>query len=51
MLNNNLSKRYTWKLYTGQAEEKGHLLRWMRSLSMWNNLNLNVPIETKYSKI
>ena len=32
MLANKWSKRYTWALYTGEPDERGHLLRWMREL-------------------
>lgn len=32
MLRNNCTKQYTWELYTGEPEERGQLLRWMRKL-------------------
>jgi transposase len=32
LLNSGCSKRKIWKKYTGQEEERGHLLRWMRQL-------------------
>lgn len=32
MLKNNWTKQYTWMLYTGESEERGQLLRWMRKL-------------------
>ena len=32
MLRNNWTKQYTWELYTGEPEERGQLLRWMRKL-------------------
>lgn len=32
MLKNNWTKQYAWMLYTGEAEERGQLLRWMRKL-------------------
>lgn len=32
MLKNNWTKQYTWMLYTGEVEERGQLLRWMRAL-------------------
>lgn len=32
MLKNNWTKQYTWMLYTGEVEERGQLLRWMRKL-------------------
>lgn len=32
MLKNNWTKQYTWMLYTGELEERGQLLRWMRKL-------------------
>lgn len=38
-------KREIWHKYTGRIEEKGHLLRWMRSLGMEllkNGVNLGV---------
>ena len=30
MLKNNWTKQYSWMLYTGEVEERGQLLRWMR---------------------
>jgi transposase len=32
MLKNDWTKQYTWMLYTGEGEERGQLLRWMRKL-------------------
>jgi hypothetical protein len=32
MLKNNWTKQYTWMLYTGEVEERGQVLRWMRKL-------------------
>jgi transposase len=32
MLNNKWTKQYSWMLYTGELEERGQLLRWMRKL-------------------
>lgn len=32
MLQNNWTKQYAWELYTGEPEERGQLLRWMRKL-------------------
>lgn len=32
MLKNNWTKQYAWELYTGEPEERGQLLRWMRKL-------------------
>ena len=32
MLKNNWTKQYAWELYTGEAEERGQLMRWMRKL-------------------
>ncbi|MCC6384318.1 MAG: hypothetical protein LC117_11480 [Bacteroidia bacterium] len=32
MLKNNWTKQYTWMLYTGEVEERGQLLQWMRKL-------------------
>lgn len=32
MLKNNWTKQYAWQLYTGEVEERGQLLRWMRKL-------------------
>lgn len=32
MLRNNWTKQYSWMLYTGELEERGQLLRWMRKL-------------------
>lgn len=32
MLKNNWTKQYVWELYTGEPEERGQLLRWMRKL-------------------
>jgi transposase len=30
MLKNNWTKQYTWERYTGEPEEHGHILKWMR---------------------
>ncbi len=32
MLSQNWTKQYAWELYTGEPEERGQLLRWMRKL-------------------
>ena len=32
MLKNNWTKQYVWELYTGEPEERGQLMRWMRTL-------------------
>ena len=32
MLKNNWTKQYAWELYTGEPEERGQLMRWMRQL-------------------
>lgn len=32
MLKNKWTKQYAWMLYTGELEERGQLLRWMRKL-------------------
>lgn len=32
MISNGLSKKAIWKKYTGQEEEHGQLLRWMKKL-------------------
>lgn len=32
MLKNNWTKQYAWELYTGEPEERGQLMRWMRNL-------------------
>lgn len=32
MLKNNWTKQYAWELYTGEPEERGQLLRWVRKL-------------------
>ena len=32
MLKNNWTKQYAWMLYTGEVEERGQMLRWMRKL-------------------
>lgn len=32
MLKNNWTKQYAWMIYTGELEERGQLLRWMRKL-------------------
>jgi transposase len=32
MLKNKWTKQYSWMLYTGELEERGQLLRWMRKL-------------------
>lgn len=37
-LNSNCTKRAIWEKYTGQKEEKGNLLRWMRELGYSENV-------------
>ena len=32
MLKNKWTKQYSWELYTGETEERGQLMRWMRKL-------------------
>ena len=32
MLKNDWTKQYAWELYTGEPEERGQLIRWMRKL-------------------
>jgi len=32
MIKNKWTKQYAWMLYTGELEERGQLLRWMRKL-------------------
>mgnify|MGYP000178299610 CR=1 FL=1 len=32
MLKNNWTKQFAWELYTGEPEERGQLMRWMRKL-------------------
>ena len=32
MLKNNWTKQFAWELYTGEPEEHGQLMRWMRKL-------------------
>ena len=32
MLKNNWTKQFAWELYTGEPEEHGQLMRWMRML-------------------
>ena len=32
MLRNKWTKQYAWELYTGEPEERGQLMRWMRKL-------------------
>ena len=32
MLKNKWTKQYAWELYTGEPEERGQLMRWMRTL-------------------
>jgi len=32
MLENKWTKQYAWELYTGEPEERGQLMRWMRKL-------------------
>jgi hypothetical protein len=50
------TKREIWHKYTGRIEEKGHLLRWMRSLGMdipkkWSKLgSLNSDIMSNPKK-
>ena len=32
MLKNKWTKQFAWELYTGEPEERGQLMRWMRKL-------------------
>ena len=32
MLKNKWTKQFAWELYTGESEERGQLMRWMRKL-------------------
>ncbi len=32
MLKNNWTKQFAWELYTGEPQERGQLMRWMRKL-------------------
>lgn len=32
MIKNQWTKQYAWELYTGEPEERGQLMRWMRKL-------------------
>jgi hypothetical protein len=41
MLKNNWTKQYTWMLYTGEEEERGQLLRWMRKLGYVGKIEHN----------
>ncbi|MDW8418863.1 MAG: hypothetical protein RML37_05570, partial [Chitinophagales bacterium] len=41
MLKNHWTKQYTWELYTGEPEEKGNLLRWMRKLGYIQQMERN----------
>lgn len=43
-LSSNISKQEIWKKYTGQDEEHGQLLRWMRALGYTKNLPIKRPI-------
>lgn len=38
MLKNNWTKQYAWELYTGEPEERGQLMRWMRKLGYVKNI-------------
>jgi transposase len=38
-----LSKREIWQKYTGAADERGHLLRWMRELGYDANTRKRMP--------
>jgi transposase len=42
MISSGCTKREIWKKYTGQVEEHGHLLRWMRKLGY----NADLPART-----
>ena len=46
MISNGLSKKQIWKKYTGQEEEHGQLLRWMKKLGY---PILGRPISTNFS--
>lgn len=37
-LNSNYTKQYIWEKYTGEEEEHGSLLRWMRKLGYENSI-------------
>lgn len=48
-LTGTLSKREVWKKYTGQQEEKGQMLRWMRQLGYLSKekRSIHIPLPTK----
>ncbi len=39
MLKNNWTKQFAWELYTGEPEERGQLMRWMRKLGYVKEIN------------
>lgn len=43
-LSSNVTKQEIWKKYTGQEEEHGQLLRWMRALGYDNSIPKRRPI-------
>jgi hypothetical protein len=43
MLKTGCTKRDIWEKYTGQADERGHLLRWMRKLGYDNSIPIRRP--------
>lgn len=43
LLNSGCTKREVWEKYTGQEEEKGQLLRWMRELGYDTSINTRRP--------
>ncbi len=59
MISNGLSKKAIWKKYTGQEEEHGQLLRWMKKLGYpivgrpistnFNNQRKTMPVKKKLS--
>ncbi|MBA3899530.1 MAG: hypothetical protein H0X62_04840, partial [Bacteroidetes bacterium] len=43
MFSNNLTKQEIWEKYTGQKEEHGQLLRWMRKLGYNTKIKTGKP--------
>ena len=57
MQRNNWTKQYAWELYTGELEERGQLMRWMRKLGYVKDIRhkqfktLQKPMKKTKSKI
>jgi hypothetical protein len=43
LISSKCTKRYIWRKYTGQEEEHGHLLRWMKQLGYDTGIKTRRP--------